>query len=378
MSVFLPAFILSLLDGTAARFPFGIRAAAIATTVLNRICFILQSEGEDGDKVIINLIDNLYICIDYIYMNFQQLEYILAVNQARHFVTAANLCHVTQATLSMMIRKAEEEVGVKIFDRSKVPVVPTDIGMKIINQAKVILSERDKVFAIIQEEQAEIQGDLRVGIIPTLAPYLLPLFLNDFLNQYPRVNLQINEITTDEITQRLERHDLDVAILAIPLHHKGLIEHHLFYEEFVLYAPARDVLMKKKYILPNDIDVNRLWLLEEGHCLREQVINLCELKSKERTMHQLDFAAGSIETLRRMVEINQGITILPSLALKFMTPTQQKNIRHFKRPAPVRQIGLVTYRYFVKEKLIGALRDTILKRVPMEMKKDMGKEVIEM
>lgn len=311
-------------------------------------------------------------------MNFQQLEYILAVDKARHFVTAASLCHVTQATLSMMIRKAEEEVGVRIFDRSKVPVMPTEIGKKIIDQAKVILSERDKIFAIIHEEQVEVQGDLRVGIIPTLAPYLLPLFLNEFLHQYPRVNLQINEITTDEITQRLERHDLDVAILAIPLHHKGLVEQHLFYEEFVLYAPARDLLMKKKYILPHDIDVNRLWLLEEGHCLREQVINLCELKNKERTMHQLDFAAGSIETLRRMVEINQGITILPSLALKFMTATQQKNIRQFKRPAPVRQIGLVTYRYFVKEKLIGALRDTILKRVPAEMKKDMGKEVIEM
>jgi LysR family hydrogen peroxide-inducible transcriptional activator len=164
-------------------------------------------------------------------MNFQQLEYILAVDKARHFVTAANLCHVTQATLSMMIRKAEEEVGVKIFDRSKVPVVPTEIGLKIIEQAKRILSERDKLFGIVHEEQAEIQGELRVGIIPTLAPYLLPLFLNDFLRQYPRVNLQINEITTDEITQRLERHDLDVAILAIPLHHKGLIEQHLFYEE---------------------------------------------------------------------------------------------------------------------------------------------------
>jgi LysR family hydrogen peroxide-inducible transcriptional activator len=149
-------------------------------------------------------------------------------------------------------------------------------------------------------------------------------------------------------------------------------------KKFVLYAQARDSLMKKKYILPNDIDVNRLWLLEEGHCLREQVINLCELKNKERTMHQLDFAAGSIETLRRMVEINQGITILPSLALKFMTAAQQKNIRHFKRPAPVRQIGLVTYRYFIKEKLIGALRDTILKRVPEEMKKEMGREVIEL
>jgi len=310
-------------------------------------------------------------------MNFQQLEYILAVDKARHFVTAASLCHVTQATLSMMIRKLEEEIDIKIFDRSSVPVVPTEIGKKIIDQAKLILSERDKIKSIIHEQQKEIQGDLRIGIIPTLAPYLLPLFLNDFLKSYPRVTLQVNELTTDEITQRLERHELDVAILAIPLHHKGLVEQHLFYEEFVLYAPSRDVLMKKKYILPHDIDINRLWLLEEGHCLREQVINLCELKKKERTMHQLDFAAGSIETLRRMVEINQGITILPSLALKFMTASQQKNIRQFQRPAPVRQIGLVTYRYYVKEKLIAALRDTILAHIPVEMKREMEREVIE-
>jgi LysR family hydrogen peroxide-inducible transcriptional activator len=310
-------------------------------------------------------------------MNFQQLEYILAVDQARHFVTAASMCHVTQATLSMMIRKLEEEIGVSIFDRSRVPVIPTEIGKKIIHQARIILAGRDKIHGIIHEEQQEIQGDLRVGIIPTLAPYLLPLFLNDFLSSYPRVTLQINELTTDEITQRLERHELDAAILAVPLHHKGLVEEHLFYEEFVLYAPASEQLMKKKYILPNDIDVNRLWLLEEGHCLREQVINLCELKNKERTMHQLDFAAGSIETLRRMVEINQGITILPSLALKFMTPSQQKNIRHFRRPAPVRQIGLVTYRYFIKEKLISAFRDTIMAHVPADMKKEMQREIIE-
>ena len=191
------------------------------------------------------------------------------------------------------------------------------------------------------------------------------------------VNLQINELTTDEIIHRLVQHDLDVGLLAIPLHRTGLTEQHLFYEEFVLYGPASDKVMQKKYILPIDIDVNRLWLLEEGHCLRDQVVNLCELKSKERAMHQLDFAAGSIETLRRMVESNQGLTILPSLALRYMTKAQQKNVRHFKRPAPVRQIGMVTYRHYVKEKLIAALQEGILKYVPEEMKQSRGKDVLE-
>ena len=310
-------------------------------------------------------------------MNFQQLEYILAVDKARHFVTAANACFVTQATLSMMIRKLEEELGVRIFDRSKVPVVPTEIGRKIIDQAKIILLEREKMSTLIADEQDELQGDLRIGIIPTLAPYLLPLFLHQFLQRYPSITLQVNELTTDEIIARLQRQELDAGILAIPLHHARIAEHHLFYEEFVLYGPAQEKVMRKKYILPRDIDVNKLWLLQEGHCLREQVINLCELKSKERSMHQLDFAAGSIETLRRMVENNQGMTILPSLALGYMTKAQMKNIRHFKKPAPVRQIGLVTYRYYIKEKLIEALRQCILELIPSSMKRTTQIEIID-
>jgi len=310
-------------------------------------------------------------------MNFQQLEYIIAVDSTRHFVTAAANCSITQATLSMMIKKLEDELDTRIFDRSKVPVVPTEAGRAILNQARTILRERDRLMEIINDDTGELKGALKIGIIPTLAPYLLPMFLNAFLEKHPMVNLQINELTTDEIIHRLVQHDLDVGLLAIPLHRTGLTEQHLFYEEFVLYGPASDKVMQKKYILPIDIDVNRLWLLEEGHCLRDQVVNLCELKSKERAMHQLDFAAGSIETLRRMVESNQGLTILPSLALRYMTKAQQKNVRHFKRPAPVRQIGMVTYRHYVKEKLIAALHEGILKYVPEEMKQSRGKDVLE-
>ena len=310
-------------------------------------------------------------------MNFQQLEYILAVDATRHFVSAAEKCNITQATLSMMIKKLEDELGIKIFDRSKVPVIPTDLGIKILSQARIILHERNKLHEIIDVEQKELRGELRIGIIPTLAPYLLPLFLNDFLVKHPLVTMQVNELTTDEIVRKLETNELDAGLLAIPLHIHGLTEQHLFYEEFVLYGPTSDDLMKKKFVLPKDIDVNRLWLLEEGHCLREQVINLCELKSKERSMHQLDFAAGSIETLRRMVEMNQGLTILPSLSLKYLTTSQQKNIRHFRRPAPVRQIGLVTARYFIKEKLMTELKNSILSRVPEDMIRAGGKEVVE-
>jgi LysR family hydrogen peroxide-inducible transcriptional activator len=309
-------------------------------------------------------------------MNFQQLEYIIAIDKYRHFVKAAEACFVTQATLSMMIKKLEEELEVKIFDRSKQPVVPTDIGEKIILQAKITLQHAQKIKELVNEEQDKISGSLRIGIIPTLAPYLLPLFLPSFLKNYPLVKVQISELTTEEIIQRLERNEIDAGILATPLENKMLIEKPLFYEQFVVYASSSEKFMDKKYLLAEDIDVNRLWLLEEGHCLRSQVINLCELKNKEKEVHQLDFVAASIETLKKIVEINNGITIIPILALADMTEKQKKNIRHFKSPAPVREIGLVTYRHFIKEKLLFSLENEILNAIPNEMKTAIKKEIL--
>lgn len=309
-------------------------------------------------------------------MNLQQLEYIIAIDKYRHFVKAAEACFVTQATLSMMVKKLEEELEVKIFDRSKQPVVPTDIGEKIILQAKITLQQAQKIKELVNEEQDKVSGNLRIGIIPTLAPYLLPLFLPSYLKNYPLVKVQISELTTEEIVQRLERNEIDAAILATPLENKMLIEKPLFYEQFVVYASSTEKFMNKKYLLAEDIDVNRLWLLEEGHCLRSQVINLCELKSKEKEIHQLDFAAASIETLKKIIEINNGITILPSLALADMTEKQMQNIRYFKSPAPVREIGLVTYRHFIKEKLLLSLENEILKVIPDEMKTAVKKEVL--
>lgn len=309
-------------------------------------------------------------------MNIQQLEYIVAVDTYRHFVKASEKCFVTQATLSMMIRKLEEEMHIKIFDRSRQPVVPTEIGSKVIAQAKKILLETSRLKEMVREEQGELKGELRIGIIPTLAPYLLPLFMNTFLKKYPLVKLRISELTTDDIVHKLEHHDLDVGILSTPLQLASLNEEPLFYEQFVVYASPKEKILKKKYILANDIDVNRLCLLEEGHCLRSQVVNLCELKNKEKELNRLDFATGSIETLKRIVEADQGITILPVLALKDMSARQKKHIRYFKAPAPVREIGLVTYRYFVKEKLVSCLKEEILRHIPPEMRSPSGKDIL--
>lgn len=311
-------------------------------------------------------------------MNIQQLEYIVALDTHRQFVTAAEKCHVTQATLSMMIRKLEDELGVRLFDRSRHPVVPTDTGIKLVAQAKRILREVDRLTTIVEEERDQVSGELRLGIIPTLAPYLLPLFLQSFLDAFPDVQLRVVELTTEEIIHQLERHELDAGLLAIPLHRKEIAEQSLFFEEFFVYSARDEKLMHKKYIMAQDIDINRLWLLEEGHCLRAQVINLCELKKREKESHQLDFAAGSIETLKRIVEANQGVTILPELAVKGMTKKQLEHIRQFRKPAPVREVGLVTYRYYVKEKLINALRDTILAHIPDEMMAGKKRQVIDL
>jgi LysR family hydrogen peroxide-inducible transcriptional activator len=308
-------------------------------------------------------------------MNLQQLEYLVAVDTWRHFSTAAEKCHVTQPTLSMMIQKFELELDVKVFDRSKQPVVTTAIGQKIIEQARTILNETAALKRIVVEQKGEIAGELRIGIIPTLAPYLLPLFLNKFLLKYPDLKLKIVELTTKQIIQELESQRLDAGILATPLKQPSLKEIPLFYEQFVVYASQNEKVMKKKYLLADDIDVNHLWLLEEGHCLRSQVVNLCELKRKESLMQNLDYEAGSIETLKKMVDVNTGITILPELALRDLSKAQEKNLRYFKPPAPVREISLVTYRYFVKYNLIEALRKEILSRIPIEMQDAHRKEI---
>jgi len=311
-------------------------------------------------------------------MNLQQLEYIVAVDTWRHFSTAAEKCNVTQPTLSMMIQRLEEELDVKIFDRSKQPVVTTAIGDKIIEQARVVLSEASHMKNLVLHQKSEAEGELHVGIIPTVAPYLLPLFLNQFLSKYPNVRLKISELTTDQIISHLEKQQMDAGILATPLKNPSVKEHPLFYEQFVVYASAEEKMMKKKYLLAEDINVNHLWLLEEGHCLREQVVNLCELKRKETLLQNLDYQAGSIETLRKMVDMNNGITILPELALSDLSPKQKKNIRYFKPPAPVREVSIVTYRYFVKYHLIELLKTEIVKSIPAHMLSPDRKQITEL
>lgn len=309
-------------------------------------------------------------------MTFTQLEYVIAVDNFRHFAKAAKSCFVTQPTLSMQIQKLEEELGIIIFDRSKQPVLPTEQGAELIEQAKRIMAERDLMQEIIHTNKNSINGSLRIGIIPTLAPYLLPLFVHSFVSKYPEVKLHISEMTTDIILQRLKEGTIDAGVLVTPLNDPAIREENLFYEEMVAYVSKNYAAYKKTYVLPSDIDPNKLWLLEEGHCFRSQIANLCELKKKSIQGANFEYEAGSFETLKRMVDLYDGVTVLPELALSGMNTKQKEQIRNFKQPIPVREVSLVVRRAFLKRRLLDAFKKEILSHLPQKVKKNRNSFVL--
>lgn len=309
-------------------------------------------------------------------MTLIQLEYVVALDRFRHFAIAAENCYVTQPTLSMQIHKLEQELGFKIFDRSKQPVMPTEAGLAIIDHARKILAERDAMNEMLHTRKGILSGELKIGIIPTLAPYLLPLFAQQFTKRYPHVKLIVNEMMTDLMVNRLREGAIDAGILVTPLQEYGIKEHILFYEELLVYVSKKNNDFKKHYVLAQDIDPHKLWLLEEGHCFRSQIMNLCELQKASKAGHSFEYEAGSIETLRRMVELSDGITILPELASMELTGKQQDQLREFKRPAPMREVSLVVHRDFVKKRLVEILKTEIIAAVPDKIRKNKALHVV--
>jgi len=308
-------------------------------------------------------------------MTLTQLEYIVALDTHRHFVLASEKCFVTQPTLSMQIQKLEEELGVKIFDRTKQPVIPTEIGASIIAQARIILRESRMIQDLINTQKDTMTGELRVGVIPTLAPYLLPPLFQQIREKYPQLNLVIKETITEEILHELKSNRLDCGIVVTPLNDVSIKEDILFYEELFVYVSRKNALYNKKFVLANEIDPNQLWLLEEGHCFRSQVLNLCELR-KYSDLH-FKYETGNIETLKRMVDKSDGITILPELAVMEFTKAQMKFVKKLKEPSPAREVSLVTHRDHIKTKLIKTLKEEILTIVPKPMQKLYKKKVVE-
>lgn len=310
-------------------------------------------------------------------MTLVQLEYIIAVDTYRHFVTAAEKCFITQPTLSMQIQKLEEELGILIFDRTKQPVIPTEVGTLIIEQARTILKEAGKIKEIIKSKKGEVEGEFRLGVIPTIAPYLLPLFLPSFLRNFPKVKLVVEELKTETIINNLKNDVLDSGILVGPLHETQLNETPLYYESFVAYLSKDNKLFKKTAISPEMIEPESLWILNEGHCMRTQVMNICSELGRHNTSNNLLYEAGSIETLKKLVDLNAGITFLPKLATLDLPKKERELIRYFKSPEPVREVSFVTHRNFLKKNIIDALIKEIVSSVPDEMKKTNKSKIIE-
>ena len=312
-------------------------------------------------------------------MNLQQLEYIIAVERERHFVRAAEKCFVTQATLSMMVKKLEEELGVQLFDRSQQPIKPTREGAEIVELAKNIVSQTKFIKEYARELRDEVSGELRLTVIPTLAPYLLPLFLRDFHQKFPNLKVHIREMISEDMVVALKRGDADVGILATPLNLREIQEYPMFYEEFFPYASESENLPRKKYILPHDINPNHLWLLEEGHCLRDQLVNFCSLKKAGENDNAVRYEVGSIETLINMVDSNGGITILPKLATERLTPLQKEKLRSFALPKPAREVSLITVKDFPRKKMLLHLKEVILAAVQQKVITDkLGLNVLEL
>ncbi|MCD8741210.1 LysR substrate-binding domain-containing protein [Mucilaginibacter roseus] len=310
-------------------------------------------------------------------MTITQLEYIVAVDTYRSFVTAAEKCFVTQPTLSMQIQKLEDTLGVKLFDRTKQPVIPTEIGIEVISQARVLLAESEKIKEIISDRQKELSGELKVGIIPTIAPYILPKIITSFIEKYPQVKLVVWEQTTEQIIQQLKMGMIDCGILSTPLHEASLTEIPVFYENFVAYVSRDSNLFKKKSIQPDDIDVEEIWVLNEGHCMREQVLNICQRRKSTRGFQHFEYNTGSVETLKRMVDQNNGATILPELALADLTEKQLDRVRYFKSPEPAREVSIVIPRNFLKRRMIEALKNEILDFIPKRLKTKKKKEIMD-
>lgn len=295
-------------------------------------------------------------------MTIQQLRYIVTLNKFRHFAKASEHCGVSQPTLSLMIKKLEEELDVTIFDRGKQPIEPTVIGKRIIKQAENSLREMEKIEELVVDETKSLSGALRIGLIPTLAPYLVPNFIQKFKQNYKEIDLTISELQTSSLIEALKNEELDMFIAATPLEEDEFYEIPVYYEKFLAYFAASNPF-KDIQLSANNMPQENLWVLQEGHCVRDQVFNFCQ----KDTQYNHIFEAGSIETLVRIVDRNAGYTVIPELHIDYLTQEQKQNVRDILNPPAVREISIVIKNNFIKERMINAVADTIKAIMPQKM-----------
>ncbi|AXG70474.1 hydrogen peroxide-inducible genes activator [Kordia sp. SMS9] len=292
-------------------------------------------------------------------MTITQLQYVLAVAEHQNFTLAAQKSFVTQPTLSMQIQKLEDELEIQIFDRSKKPIQLTEIGKKIVEQARNIVNESGRMQDIVDQQKGFIGGEFKLGIIPTIMPTLLPMFLKTFIKKYPKVNLKIEELTTETIIKRLNDGHLDAAIAATPLGYDQIKERVLYYEPFVGYTTENHRLYDKKELETSDLDIDDILLLEDGHCFRDGVINLCKTPRAIVDDH-FQLESGSFETLIKLSNEDLGMTLLPYLHTLDIKESERKYLRHFAEPRPAREVSLLFHKSELKMQIIEALRGVIM------------------
>jgi LysR family hydrogen peroxide-inducible transcriptional activator len=291
-------------------------------------------------------------------MTITQLQYVLAVAEYKNFTLAAEKCFVTQPTLSMQIQKVEEELDIQIFDRTKKPIQLTEIGQKIVNQAKNIVNEADRIKDIVDQQKGFIGGEFRLGIIPTIMPTLLPMFLKNFIKKYPKVKLIIEELNTEDIIFKLKNGHLDAAIAATPLNEEKIKEVVLYFEPFVAYIPENHQSFSKKEIEITDLNIDEILLLQDGHCFRDNVLNLCKNNTNSEQNH-FQIESGSFETLIKLADEGLGTTLLPYLHTLDLNDKNKTKLRAFKDPKPAREVSLIYPKNELKIHIINALRDVI-------------------
>jgi len=309
-------------------------------------------------------------------LNFSltQLEYVLAVHKFGHFAKAAEHCSITQPTLSMQIQKLEESLGVVIFDRSKKPILLTDAGAVIITQIQLVVSEAKKIDNILQMKSGDkLIGSLELGVIPTIAPYVLPKLLPLLVKKFPEIKLHIKEMQTQQIIEALNTDEIDVGLLAVPINVSKIIELPIYFEPFSVLSNKEHGLAKLKKIKYSSLKADDIWLLEEGHCLRNQVLDVCSLKADKLKNRNFQFESGNLETLKNLISSYGGYTLLPWLAQDNLGKDTQ--LIDFERPIPAREVGLAYRREHYKINLIKALGEAIFECIPDELRKIKQKDL---
>jgi LysR family hydrogen peroxide-inducible transcriptional activator len=302
-------------------------------------------------------------------LTFTQLRYLLAVDEHRSFRGAAESCRVSQPALSMQIRRLEEILGVCLFDRGKSPVVPTDVGTRVVTQARLVMRECARLPDVTQSSDV-VAGSYRLGVIPTLARTLIPRLVASFTKAYPRVHLVIEELPTDLLVRRILEDTIDGGLAVTPLGSPAIHERHLGFERFFVYLSPKHPLGKQAEIRQSDLVEYKPWLLSEEHCFRTQILHLCSIDMRQQPSDGgVRFEAGSLDTLIDIVDTGHGLTLLPELVANRVSPERKAQLRPFLPPVPVRRISLIHARQQERRPLADALLSILTEGLPASLRR---------